>query len=90
MTNPELLLMDEPSEGLAPLIIQELGNIIKELHNSGHTIFLVEQNLRLALKVAQYVYILSKGAIVYQSTVEDLRNNYEIQAVHLGVTGKSM
>ena len=90
MTNPELLLMDEPSEGLAPLIVWELGDIIKELHKSGHTILLVEQNLRMALEVADYVYILSKGVVVYQSTVEGLRDNEEIQHTHLGVTGKSM
>ncbi len=90
MTNPELLLMDEPSEGLAPLIVRELGDIIKELHKSGHTILLVEQNLRMALEVTDYVYILSKGVVVYQSTVEELRNNEEIQHTHLGVTGKSM
>ena len=90
MTNPELLLMDEPSEGLAPLIVWELGDIIKELHKSGHTILLVEQNLRMALKVADYVYILSKGLVVYHSTVKELSDNTEAQAIHLGVTGKSV
>ena len=90
MTNAELLLMDEPSEGLAPLIVRELGDIIKELHKSGHTILLVEQNLRMALKVADYVYILSKGLVVYHSTVKELSDNTEAQAIHLGVTGKSV
>lgn len=90
MTNPDLLLMDEPSEGLAPLIVQELGGIVKELHKSGHTILLVEQNLHMALEVADYVYILSRGVVVYQSTVEKLRDNEDIQHTHLGVAGKSM
>jgi branched-chain amino acid transport system ATP-binding protein len=90
MTNPDLLLMDEPSEGLAPLIVRELGDVIKQLHKSGHTILLVEQNLRMALEVADYVYILSKGVIVYQSMAEELRDNSEIQTMHLGVTGKSV
>lgn len=87
MTNPDLLLMDEPSEGLAPLIIRELGRIIKELNRSGLSILLVEQNLRLALEVAEYVYIISKGVVVYKCIPEELRNNQEVQAKHLGVAG---
>jgi branched-chain amino acid transport system ATP-binding protein len=87
MTNPELLLMDEPSEGLAPLVVRELGGTIKALHRSGCTILLVEQNLRMALRVADYVYILSKGVVVYESKADELRANQEIQNIHLGVSG---
>ncbi len=85
MTNPDLLLMDEPSEGLAPLIVRELGNTINHLHKSGLSILLVEQNLHLALSVADYIYIISKGVIVYQSTPEELKNNEEAKTTHLGV-----
>ncbi len=86
MTNPDLILMDEPSEGLAPLIVREVGNIIKQLNKSGLSIVLVEQNLRLALSVADYIYILSKGTVVYRGTAEELRNNEEAQTNYLGVT----
>jgi len=87
MTNPDLLLMDEPSEGLAPIIVQEVGQVIAQLKKSGFSILLVEQNLPMALGVADYVYVISKGAIVYQSTPEELRDNEEAKAKHLGVTG---
>ena len=90
LTNPDLLLMDEPSEGLAPLLVQEVGSIISQLKSDGLSILLVEQNLHLALSVSDYVYILSKGEIVYQSTPEELRNNEEAQAEHLGVTGRAI
>lgn len=85
MTNPELLLMDEPSEGLAPLVVQELGNTIKQLHRSGLSILLVEQNVRLALAVADYVYIVNKGMIVYSSTPTELASNEEVKNIYLSV-----
>ena len=87
MTNPDLLLMDEPSEGLAPIIIQEIGRIIKQLKESGLSILLVEQNLPMALRVADYVYIMSKGTKVYEGTPEELRGDEEVKAKYLGVTG---
>ncbi len=87
MTNPDLLLMDEPSEGLAPLIVREVGRIIGQLKQSGFSILLVEQNLPMAIGVADYVYLISKGVIVYQSTPEQLKGNEEAKAKYLGVTG---
>ena len=87
MTNPDLLLMDEPSEGLAPIIVQEIGHIISQLKESGFSILLVEQNLPMALRVADYVYIMSKGTIVYEGTPEELRDNEEVKAKYIGVTG---
>jgi len=87
MTNPELLLMDEPSEGLAPIIVQQVGRIISQLKESGLSILLVEQNLPMVVGLADYVYIISKGALVYQSTVEELRDNEDVKAKYLGVTG---
>jgi branched-chain amino acid transport system ATP-binding protein len=85
MTNPDLLLMDEPSEGLAPLIVQEIDHIIGQLKKSGFSILLVEQNFPMALAVADYVYIISKGVIVYESKPEELRDNEEVKAKYLGV-----
>jgi branched-chain amino acid transport system ATP-binding protein len=87
MTNPDLLLLDEPSEGLSPIIVREVGQIIGELKGSGFSILLVEQNLSIALKASDYVYIINKGMIVYESTPDDVRNNEEIKAKYIGVTG---
>jgi branched-chain amino acid transport system ATP-binding protein len=88
MTNPDLLLMDEPSEGLAPVIVQEVGHIISQLKKSGFSILLVEQNLPMALDVADYVYVVGRGAIVYQCTPKELENNEEIKSKYIGVTTK--
>ncbi|MBW1801173.1 MAG: ABC transporter ATP-binding protein [Deltaproteobacteria bacterium] len=87
MTNPALLLMDEPSEGLAPIIVQQIGQIIAQLKESGISILLVEQNIFMALELADYVYIISKGVIEYESTPEALRDNEEVKEKYLGVTG---
>jgi len=86
MTNPDLLLMDEPSEGLAPKIVREIGHIIGQLKESGFSILLVEQNYRMALSVANYAYIISKGRIVYQSTPDELEANGEIKVKYLCAT----
>jgi branched-chain amino acid transport system ATP-binding protein len=86
MTGPELLLLDEPSEGLAPLIVRELGRIVVELRRRGLSVLLVEQHLPLALAVADSVAILSKGSIVYQGTPAELRANRELAERHLGAT----
>lgn len=84
MTNPDLLLLDEPSEGLAPLVIQEISRVIKQLKGS-LSVLLAEQNLPMALNLADYVYVISKGTVVYQSTPQELRDNEEIKSKHLGV-----
>ncbi|HEV8615759.1 MAG TPA: ABC transporter ATP-binding protein [Methylomirabilota bacterium] len=85
MTNPELLLMDEPTEGLAPLIVREVGRIIGELKREGLSILLVEQNLPLALSVADAVHVLSRGQIVYAATPAELMGNDPIKSRYLGV-----
>ncbi len=84
-TEPDLLLMDEPSEGLAPLLVRELGEVIQQLKTRGLSIFLVEQNFAFALSVADDVCVMSKGKIVYESSPEELRHNEEIKAQYLGV-----
>src|SRR6185369_8876646 len=85
MTNPDLLLMDEPTEGLAPLIVREVGRVIAELKREGLSILLVEQNLPLALSVADRVHILSRGQIVHSATPAVLAENHEVQSRYLGL-----
>src|SRR2546428_2131484 len=85
MTNPDLLLMDEPTEGLAPLIVREVGRIIGELKREGLSILLVEQNLPLALSVADRVHILSRGQIVHSSRPAELSANDDVKSRYLGV-----
>lgn len=86
MTNPDLLMLDEPSEGLAPIIVQEVGRIISQIKQSGLSILLVEQNLNMAISLADYVYIISKGQIVYDSTPDKLKDNEETKAKYLGIS----
>jgi branched-chain amino acid transport system ATP-binding protein len=83
--NPEFLLMDEPSEGLAPLMVRELGQVIRQLRDEGLSILLVEQNLPFALSLADYVYVMTKGKIVYQSTPQELRSDEDVKRNHLGI-----
>lgn len=85
MTNPDLFLMDEPSEGLAPVIVRELAAIARRLKESGLSILLVEQNLPLALQVADYVYVINKGIIVHEAPPEEICQNEAIKAQYLGV-----
>lgn len=85
MTNPALLLLDEPSEGLAPLIVAEIGRIIRRLRDDGLSILLVEQNLGMALAIADRVYVMSKGQIVFSGAPADLQAQTEIMHHFLGV-----
>jgi branched-chain amino acid transport system ATP-binding protein len=86
VSNPDLLLMDEPTEGLSPSMVRELLKIFSELKTEGQSILLVEQNLKFALDVAEHVFILSRGKVAYQSTSLDLSQNPDIQLAHLGVS----
>jgi branched-chain amino acid transport system ATP-binding protein len=85
MSNPELLLMDEPTEGLAPLLVREVGATIARLKSEGLSILLVEQNLPMALSVADRVHVLSRGQIVHSSTPVELAQNHDVQSRYLGV-----
>jgi branched-chain amino acid transport system ATP-binding protein len=83
--NADILLMDEPSEGLAPLLVRELGRILLELKAGGASILLVEQNLGFALRVADHVYLMSKGRIVHECAPAELRHDDAVKARWLGV-----
>ena len=85
MTNPDCLIMDEPSEGLAPIIIQGVWEAVAKLKQEGMSILLVEQNAHLALKLVDYVHVMSKGQVVYSSTPADLKSNEEIKSSYLGI-----
>ncbi len=84
MTNPNMLIMDEPSEGLAPMMVREVSKIIDQLRGT-HSVLLAEQNINMALEIADYVYIISKGTVVYESTPQEIRNNYDVKSKYLGV-----
>jgi branched-chain amino acid transport system ATP-binding protein len=84
MARPRLLLMDEPSLGLAPVIVQTIFDVIRKLHHQGVTILLVEQNARKALQVADRCYLLETGRVVMSGTVEDLCANPEVERFYLG------
>jgi branched-chain amino acid transport system ATP-binding protein len=86
MTDPRLLLLDEPTEGLAPLLVREVGRVLGELKREGLSILLVEQNLPLALSVADHAHILSRGQIVHSSGPAELAADEEVKSRYLGVT----
>jgi len=85
VANPVLLVMDEPTEGLAPALVAEVASLIRRLKNEGTSILLVEQNAAFAVKVADYVHVMSKGKIVHSSEPKALWENEEIKAQFLGV-----
>ncbi len=84
MACPKLLVLDEPSLGLAPLIVKDIFRIIKEINKRGTTILLVEQNARLALSVSDYAYVLETGKIVHEGEAKVLANDDKIKAAYLG------
>ena len=86
MTGPRLLLLDEPSEGLAPIIVREIGRVLVRLKGEGLSILLVEQNVPLALRVADRVYVMSKGQIVYHGSPADLDANEDVKRRFLGIS----
>ena len=84
MAKPKVLLLDEPSMGLAPILVREIFDIIKELNESGITILLVEQNAKMALSIADYAYVLETGRIVLEGKGLELAESDEIQKAYLG------
>ena len=84
MSGPKLLLLDEPSLGLSPIMTQEIAKIVKALHQLGRTIVLVEQNARMALLLAKHAYVMETGKIALHGLAEDLRHDPKIQQTYLG------
>jgi branched-chain amino acid transport system ATP-binding protein len=84
MGRPELLLLDEPSMGLAPLIVREIFSVIKRLNQAGTTVLLVEQNAKAALNVARHAYVLETGEIVIEGSAKDLLDNPKVKEAYLG------
>jgi branched-chain amino acid transport system ATP-binding protein len=85
VSGPKLLLMDEPSEGLAPLIVREIAKVMPRLRDQGMTMLLVEQNFNMALSVADRIFVMSRGKMVHESSPEDLSHNEEIKTRYLGM-----
>ena len=84
MSKPKLLMLDEPSMGLAPILVEQIFEIIKELHGSGTTILLVEQNAQMALSVADRAYVLETGRVVMEGTGAELLTNERVRSAYLG------
>jgi len=89
MSAPKLLLMDEPSVGLSPIMVAEVAKIIKKINEAGISIILVEQNARMALKLANRAYVLQTGSIVLEGQASDLMNNEQVQEAYLGGARRS-
>ncbi len=85
MGDPDLVMIDEPTEGLAPKIVEQVARLFEEIKNRGVSILLVEQKLTIALKISQRLYVMGHGQIVFQGTPEDLRNNEAIRKEWLEV-----
>lgn len=85
MGNPELLLVDEPTEGLAPLMVKEVRDVLAEINKAGVSIFLVEHNLKVAMSLAHRIYLMGKAHVGFSGTVEELQANPEIRAKYLEV-----
>ena len=84
MSKPKLMMLDEPSMGLAPILVDQIFDIIQELHESGVTILLVEQNAQMALSVADRAYVLETGRISMSGNASDLLQNDDVQKAYLG------
>lgn len=85
MSRPKVALLDEPSLGLAPLMVEKIGEIVQRIHDEGTTVLLVEQNAHMALQVSHDAYVLDAGAIVTQGTCEEVMSDSIVQSVYLGV-----
>jgi branched-chain amino acid transport system ATP-binding protein len=85
VSGPKLLLLDEPSEGLAPMVVKEIVQVISRLRNQGMAILLVEQNFHTALTISDKVYVMSRGTLVHESSPEDLLNNEDVKSHYLGI-----
>ena len=87
VTGPSLILLDEPSQGLAPMVVELVVEMLRELKSEGVSMLLVEQNLQMALDLAERVYILDQGRVVFDGAAQELKNNDQLTASYLGVSG---
>ena len=85
MGNPVVLLLDEPSEGLAPIVVQRIGELLRRLRGTGATILIAEQNMHFCLGIASDATVIDKGQIVYRDTIDGLKANDEIRARYLAI-----
>jgi branched-chain amino acid transport system ATP-binding protein len=85
MSRPSLLLLDEPSMGLSPILVEEIFNIIKEINSQGTSILLVEQNAAMALSISHRAYVLETGHIALEGKAQDVLNNPQVKSVYLGI-----
>ena len=85
MVDPELVMIDEPTEGLAPMLIEQVGTLLEEMSKRGISVLLVEQKLTIALKISQRLYVMGHGQIVFDGTPAELRNNEKIRKEWLEV-----
>ncbi len=85
MLEPKLILMDEPTEGLMPIMVSRIKEVVQEINEKGVSVLLVEQNAKMALDTVERVYIMEKGMIKYHSSAEDLKQNHEVLMRYLGV-----
>ena len=84
MADPDLLLLDEPSMGLAPLLVEEIFSIIQEINAQGVSILLVEQNAQMALSIANRAYVLETGRIVLEGSAQEVADNPDVKVAYLG------
>jgi len=84
MAKPKLIMMDEPSMGLAPLIVKDIFAIISRLREEGNTVLLIEQNAKVALGIADRGYVIETGRVILQGPAEDLLSNRDVQRAYLG------
>lgn len=89
MARPKLLLLDEPSLGLAPLLVEEIFRIIKDIHAEGRALLLVEQNAHMALDAAHYGYVIENGRIVLSGSSQELAENEDVKEFYLGIKVKT-
>ena len=86
MANPSIIMMDEPSLGLAPIVVQDIFKIIKKVNKAGTTVLLVEQNANMALKIADYAYVIENGRVTMQGTGKELISNDDVKKAYLGTS----
>jgi branched-chain amino acid transport system ATP-binding protein len=84
LSRPRILLLDEPSMGLSPILVQQIFDMVEAIHRDGATILLVEQNARLALAISDYAYVLERGRLVLEGLSRELAEDPRVQAAYLG------